>query len=345
MVDVQPATGTTHASFDGSCWLVFGSVAATNVIVRGANLLTAATPAQSAGSVDVTVRCTAGTFTAPSAFAYRADDDPAPLITAIEPAAASPGELVTVRGLNFRRDDGVKFDTTAASIADVFPDLLVVRVPELSAGRVSVLVTDLLGRTTTSGPVFSILEARPPRITGVAPATAPAGGELTLTGEGFRPGYTFEIGGSAAALVTSDYTHAIVRIGPAITAGTHPVEVHNNTGALASVGPNVQIVGGGMILNTVDPRCATTDGGIFGTMRGSGFVPGVNVAFDGVAATDVSLVDALTLRVRVPAGVAGPARITVAAGSTTASLTNGFTYDSAFAPRDSCTGRMRAARH
>jgi hypothetical protein len=56
-----------------------------------------------------------------------------------------------------------------------------------------------------------------------------------------------------------------------------------------------------MLLSSVDPRCGTTDGGIFGTRRRRGFTAGANLAFNGVPATDLTLVDDTILRVRVPA--------------------------------------------
>ncbi|HVG24079.1 MAG TPA: IPT/TIG domain-containing protein [Thermoanaerobaculia bacterium] len=86
------------------------------------------------------------------AFHYRSGNDPAPIVTSIEPSAASPGELVTVRGVHFRDDASVAFDASVTAVQLSTPDAHVVRVPELPTGRVSVLATDSHGRTSTSGP-------------------------------------------------------------------------------------------------------------------------------------------------------------------------------------------------
>lgn len=343
-------TGGTHVrvtgnNFDSSCWVFFGSNAATQVVMRDELTLTAVTPARAPGTVDVTVRCSGGTYAIPAAYEFNNATIPAPFISSIEPAAAAPGEVVTIRGLDLRPDVAVTFATTRATMLDSTPTTIVVRVPELPAGQVSVTLTDHLGRTSTSGPVFSVLEARPPRIMSLAPSILPAGGELTLGGEGFRPGYTFEVGGRPAAIVEMSYTQAVLRLADDTPLGTHPVNVRNSSGALAAVGLNVQIAAAGLTVSSVDPRCAGTDGGIFATIHGRGFTSAVTVSFDLVPATDITLLDPTMLRVRIPAGTAGPARIIVSDGTSNPTLTNGFTYDSPFTPRDSCGGRTRAARH
>ncbi len=351
---VNPSSGTsaggTHVrvngtNFDGSCWLFFDRSAATDVVVRDATSLTGVAPAHAAGAADVTVRCSAGTSTIPLAFTYRNQNDPAPLITEVVPSAAAPGELVTIRGLNFRTTDSATVDTTAATIVDPSPESHVIRVPELPAGRASVSVTDLLGPMTTSGPVFSVLEARPPRITAIAPLRVPPGGELELTGEGFRPGYTFEIDGQAATILFSEYTRAVVRVSGLAAPGLRTVHVKNRADTLAAIGPNVEIIGDGAIVTSADPRCATTDGGVYATLRGRGFASGATVAFDDAPSPDVIVINATTMRVQVPPGAAGDARITVTDGAGhTATLTNGFSYASTFDPRG-CGSRGRAVRH
>lgn len=343
-------TGGTHVrvsgnNFDSSCWVFFGSNAATQVVMRDENNITVVTPARAPGTVDVTVRCSGGTYAIPGAYEFNNATIPTPFVSSSEPSAAAPGEVVTIRGLDLRPDVAVTFATTPATILDSTPTTLVVRVPELPAGPVSVTLTDHLGRTSTSGPVFSVLEARPPRITSLAPSVLPAGGELALGGEGFRPGYTFEVGGRRAAIVDMNYSHVVLRLAGDTPVGSHPVQVRNSSGVLAAVGLNVQIAANGLTVSSVDPRCASTDGGIFATIHGRGFTPAVTVSFDLVPATDLTLLDPTMLRVRIPAGTAGPARIIVADATSDATLTNGFTYDSPFAPGDSCGGRTRAARH
>lgn len=339
---VQPSTGTTQggthvrvtgSGFDSHCWLFFGGSAADDVVVRDANTITATTPFYPAVAVDLTVRCSGGEFTAPAAFQYRTGNDPAPLLSSVEPEAAVPGQLVTIRGLNFRPEHLVTFDATQAEIVDAFPDALVVRVPGLAPGRVSITVTDRLGRSTTSGPVFEVLEARPVRVDSIEPAVVPAGGELTLTGDGFHPGLAFEIGGRPAEVVTLELTRVVLRTAGNTPAGTHTL-----------FGRGVTVTSLGMVATSVNRRCASATGGTLVEIRGRGFTSAATVTFDGVPATDVTMLNSTVLRVRVPAGEIGPARIAVSDGSRTATLTNAFAYVSPFAPSGTCAGRVRAAR-
>lgn len=344
---VTPSEGTTAGGthvrvtgehFDGSCWLFAGDAAMTQVVVRDAQSITGVTAPHGPGASDVTVRCTGATLSLAAAFTYRNENDPAPLITEAVPAAAAPGELVTLRGLNFRPTDRAAIDSATAELVDPSPESHVVRVPELPAGASGVTLTDALGRTTTT-PLFFVLEARPPRITAVSPSSVAAGAELELTGEGFRSGYSFEIGGAEATVVAVEYTRAIVRVSARVEPGIWPVRVRNRSGALAALGPDVTVTGAGAVVLSADPRCTTTDGGVYALVRGRGFAPGMAVTFDGVPSQDVVFVDAATLRVLVPPGAAGPA--TVAAGGST--LTNGFRYTSPFDPRG-CGGRGRPVR-
>lgn len=308
-------------------------------------MLVAQTPAHTAGNVAVSVRCTAGITPTTVAFAFAEGSDPAPLITAVEPGAAAPGETVTIRGLGFRGDDVVTFDSTPATLLDVTPDASSLRVPELAPAGVRVHLTDRHGRTTTYGPLFSVLGGGPPRVTSTSATRITAGAEIELRGEAFRPPYSFRIGGRAAKVVASTATAATVRVDASVAEGVHPIEVVNAAGALVSIGPTVTVAAGGLLLSDVTPRCTTTEGSILVTIHGAGLDTGARVTFNGVPASEVSVIDAKRLTARVPPGVAGKARIVVTRGSESATLTNVFTYESPFAPHSDCAGRRRAARH
>lgn len=330
---VQPSSGTisggthvrvTGSGFDSLCWLFFGGRPAEHVVVRDANTITATTPFYAPVAVDVTVRCGSGESTAAAAFQYRAGDDPAPFITSVEPTAGAPGQLVTIRGLHFLRDLTASFD-----VVDSFPDALVVRVPPLAPGRVAVTVTDRLGRSTTSGPIFDVLAARPVRVDAIAPAIVPAGGELELIGDGFHSGIAFEIGGRRAQVVTLDETHVVLRLAADTPAGTPTI-----------LGRDVIVTPLGTIVTGISRRCAPSTGDVVVDLLGRGFTSATEVFFDGVPATGVTLVNSTTLRVRVPAGEVGPVQIR--AGNAT--LTGAFSYVSPFAPSGLCTGRVRASR-
>jgi hypothetical protein len=248
---------------------------------------------------------------------------------------------VHITGFRFRPTDRVAFDTTGATILSTTPESQYVRVPDLPVGKVSITLTDVSGHTTTTGPIFSILEPQPPHIDAAAPTSLADGDELDLTGSGFRPGYTFWVGGQPASIVELSYTHALVRIG-AVDAGHYAIEAHNASGGTAAIGPSVDVVAGGVNVTAVAPLCGSSDGGTLVTITGSGFASGATVTFGGTAATSVTVVDAHTITAKAPAGSAGTARVVVTnVDGKSASLSDAFRYFSPMDPDGGCATPAR----
>ena len=327
-----------------SCWPFFGGVAAPSGSLESPSAFVAATPAHAAGTIDVVLRCPGGDVSAAGAFAYLAGDDPAASIMTVTPLAAAPGEEVTVTGTRFRADDRATFgNTTRATIVRTAPDSHVLVVPELPPGRVSVDLTDRAGRTTTTGPIFSVLESSRPRITSITPASAPAGAEIELHGEGFRAGYSFEIGGRRATVVSMSWDRAVVLLPAGFTAGKYAVDIINAGGQLASIGPEVTVTSEGLAIKAVSARCSTTSGGAQLTISGSGFENSMLVAFEAAFATAVKLVDASTIVVTVPPGEAGPARIRITRTDGATATWSGFRYASPYDP-NGCSNAPRGGR-
>ncbi|HKR66943.1 MAG TPA: IPT/TIG domain-containing protein, partial [Thermoanaerobaculia bacterium] len=336
----------TGADFHSSCWPFFDAIPARDAIVRNRSEITAAVPAHAPGAAIVRVRCTTGEASLTSPFTFSDRRDPSPQITGVAPQFGTPGDVVTLTGTNFRADDVVAFDSSAATALDVSATTHVVRVPERSPGIVSVSLMDHDDHVTASGPMFTIGEASPPRVTALSPTTVAAGGEMELVGSGFRFGYTFAIGGRPAPLVLLSPTRAIVRVGGDVTPGSHVVQAINSAGHVASQGPAVSVIADGLIVSSVAGRCATSDGGLNVTISGAGFTRASAVTFNGVASPEIVFVDASTITARVPAGDVGPAKIVVSnPGGAWGTLTNAFRYESPFNPNGGCSGRTRGVRH
>ncbi|HEX8171736.1 MAG TPA: IPT/TIG domain-containing protein [Thermoanaerobaculia bacterium] len=340
--------GNTHVrirgeSFADGCWAYFGGLPARAVTFEDATSMTAVTPAHATGRVSVTVRCASGSGVANDAFDYVGSLDPAAIVNGVTPLAAAPGERVTLSGANFRTNDTVRFNGQSARVVTSLPDTQVVVVPLLPAGSAQIVVGN--GAVETAAvPGFTVLEALRPRIDAVAPSSAPAGAELALTGGGFRPDLAFELGGRIARTNALDATHAVVTIPGDVAPGAYDLHVLAS-GAVIATGPRVTVLANGLVVRNISPRCAASSGGAFATLTGAGFTADTRVSFAGAAATDVALVDATTLRARVPAGATGLAVVTVTTGSATATMTNIFRYVSPFDPQGCSEGRSRAVRH
>ena len=356
---VAPSTGNvaggTHVRIGGSnlrssCWPFFDGVPAPSASLESPASMLAVTPPHAADAADLLLKCTGGEASLENAFFYTEAEEPAASITTVVPLAAAPGEEVTVLGTRFRPTDRVAFTMPFATIVRTAPDKHVVIVPEVNAQRYSIDVIDIAGRATTTGPIFTVLEATRPRVTAIVPQSAPAGAEIELQGEGFRAGNSFSIADKPATIVQSSYTRAIVRLGTGIVPGQYDVHVINSAGNIASIGPEVNVTAGGLSITGISKNCATTSGGGTITITGTGFEGALLVTFDSVPATNVTIVDESTLTATIPAAEAGPAQIRIVNGDgEAATFTGAFRYTSPFDP-NGCTTviaptKGRSVRH
>ncbi|HEY0155885.1 MAG TPA: IPT/TIG domain-containing protein [Thermoanaerobaculia bacterium] len=339
------ATGT---NFQSGCWIFFDDVPATAVEFESTTSMMATVPPRATpGLVATSIRCGAQLGTLPAAYAYSTAADSAASIVSVDPLIGAPGESVTIAGSRFRTTDAVDFDGTRATVLRSRPDQHVVRIPELPAGTSAITLTDAAGRVTTTGPIFLIVEPAPPQVVSVSPAATLPGSEVTLHGRGFRPGYSFAIGGQPAHTLSLRFDQVVVRVGEAVAAGTHPVHVLNAAGRVASIGGAVNVGGGALRLHGVAPACGTTGGGNAVAISGEGFEPGAVVTFNGIPATNVVVVDARQLLATTPANVTGPAVVNVRNANGDQAAATRFTYFSPFDPAGACVPdtRSRSVRH
>jgi hypothetical protein len=356
LTSLSPVSGNVHGGttvvvsgndLRSSCGVFFGGVAAKTVLDLTPGKLVVSTPAHGAGAVDVMVQCSDASSTLTSTFAFVTTAEPAAVISDIDPLFASPGQTVTVDGFRFRPADTITFDDARATILTTMPTSHVVVVPSLTPGKVAVTVTDPEGHTSTTGPIFTVLEAVTPEISSVTPSYVAPGGEIVITGKGFRAPYTFALGSkNAGSIVDLSFNRAVVRIDPTFATGTYTLGVLNTAGNLAAIGPRIN-VGAALTASSLSPACATADGGSDVTITGSGFQPGAQVAFGDNSSTDVRVVDDHTIIATVPAGKIGWPTITVTNPNGDATtLTRGFHYYSPYDLDGGCSStKTRGVHH
>jgi hypothetical protein len=346
IAQVSPSFGSTAGgtlirvtgeNFTSGCWPFLDSLAARGALVKG-NEIFASTPAHGAATVDVAVRCENGRDAAQAkAFNYVAIAEPSPVIMSLTPLAAAAGQTVVISGAWLNGNDRVDFGGVAATVVAFAPDALSVRVPLLPLGRASVTVTDGSGGSSTTGPIFTVLESRTPQITSVGPSSVVAGGEVTIEGSGFQSAYTFVIGEVKAAVITSTYTQAVVRV-PDLPAGIAAVNIVNSSGNLAAIGTTIMITRTGLAITSVSQSCATTEGGANIVIHGQGFASGARVTFDGRVAANAVIADAQTINVTLPPLAVGMPTISVAnPNGSPATLTNAMRIYSPFDPDRPCS--------
>jgi hypothetical protein len=336
-------TGTNIAS---GCWPFFDGIPARAAIVNGPTDMVAATPQHTTpATVPMTLRCSgAADVSLANAFTFTSATESAPVITGVDPLVGSAGKLVTITGARFRYDDAVTFDATAASILYTSPGMHVVRIPELPLGKTSITVTEPGGRSSTTGPIFTVVEPQPPQIASVTPSTTRPANEITLDGSGFRPGYSFTIGDQPATLVSMTYTRVVLRV-PQLAVGSYGINVLNAAGKIAGIGPQINVQAAGLAIARVAPGCVATDGGTKTTINGSGFVAGAVVTFDGAVIAGALVTDAQTISLTLPSLPAGMPKVVVTnPNGDSASLTSAFIVTSPFDP-NGCSSRARPSRH
>lgn len=325
----SPLGGTTvtltGTAFTAGTSVTFDGLAATGVTFISSTSITADTPAHAPGTIDVAVSNANGSSTLVGAFTY----DNAPSVTSVAPANGTPlgGDSVTITGTGFTADATVTFDGLAATaVTFVSATSLTATTPAHPSGAVDVVVTNLNGSGTLAGG-FTYDNA--PSITAVNPANgSPLGGDaITISGADFTADATVTIDGSAATSVTFVDSMTLTAVTPAHAPGAVDVTVTNLNGSgTLSSGFTYDAP---PTLTSLAPANGSPLGTTVVTLTGTGFNALTTVSFDGIAATSVTFIDALTLEAVAPAHAPGVVDVTVTNANGTDTLVGSFTYDSA----------------
>ncbi|HYS55387.1 MAG TPA: IPT/TIG domain-containing protein [Thermoanaerobaculia bacterium] len=183
-------------------------------------------------------------------------------------------------------------------------------------------------------------------VSGVSPSTgSTAGGtDITLTGSAFQTGATVTIGGVPATnvnVVSSTSITAKTPLGPASEQATQPrdVVVTNPDGTTATLTRGFSYFVPALAITSINPTTGPVSGGTVVTIAGLGFTTAVNssVTFGGVAATNVTILDAVTMQATTPAHAVGTVDMVVTFG-TSVTRPNAFTYQT-------IPPRHRSAKH
>ncbi len=200
------------------------------------------------------------------------------------------------------------------------------------------------GHTSMFGQMTVVAVANP-AIASVAPNSgSTAGGtQITISGSGFVNGAAVTIGGVAATNVnvsSSTTITATTPLGPATDQLTVDVVVTNPNGTSATLTRGFSYTVPSLAVGTVSPSAGLIVGGTVVTISGAGFTTAVNssVTFGGVPASNVSVVNPVTMQATTPAHAAGTVDVVVTMGNNSVSKAGAFIYQ-AVPPRH------RAVRH
>ena len=204
---------------------MFGSVAATNVVVVNSTTITATTPAASAGVVPVTVTVGGQSGGLTNGYTYVVK----PTVSSVSPNSGSVagGTAVTITGTNFAAGATVTLLlAVASSIVVVNSTTITATTPADSAGVVTVTVT-VGGQSGSLASAFTYIGQ--PTLSGVSPNSGPVAGgtAVTITGTNFAAGATVTFGSVAATNLVVVNSTTITAITPAGSTGAVTVTVTN----------------------------------------------------------------------------------------------------------------------
>jgi len=276
--------------------------------------------------------------------------NPAPTVTSILPVSGSisGGTVVTISGTGFLSNPTVKFGGVAATNVSATATSITATAPAHAAGKVDVVVTNSDGQLATLTQAFTY--ALPaPTISSVAPNTGPntGGTPVTITGTNFQSGATVTFGALPATDVTVVSATSItartpfgpITQPPAVDVTvTNPDATHGTaTGAFTYTVPALAVIS--ITPNTALPSGATGAASTAVTIYGAGFTAlATSVTVGGVAATNVQVIDPVTIHATVPVHAAGSGDVVVTVGGTSATLHNGFSWQNA-------PSKRRAVKH
>jgi hypothetical protein len=306
-----PTAGGTTVTLNGTglfgvTAVEFGDAIAPTVTVDSDTSITAVTPAQAAGPVQVTALNPSSGTSNVETFTFVAPPVVATGGIGPDEGSTEGGTTVAVTGTGFTGDTAVDFDATPGTNLVVNSDTqITVTSPAQTAGPTQVTVVTPSG--TSNGETFTFVA--PASAATLSPSSGPIGGgtRVTISGTDLAGATSVDFGPGPATVISDTGTQVVATTPPGV-AGTVAVTV-TTPGGTSSPGqftyttpPSAQ---------TVDPSSGPTVGGTTVTISGTDLAGATSVDFGPSPATVIS--DTGTrIVVTTPPGAPGAAVVTVA---------------------------------
>jgi heme/copper-type cytochrome/quinol oxidase subunit 2 len=318
-----------------------------SITVRKGDTTSVSFVANTAGSFTFfcTIFCGTGHEGMDGRFTVNASTVPAPTVTSFTPttAPATGGTSVTITGTNFQQGATVRFGAAAASgVTFNSATSLTAIAPAQAAGSVAITVTNPDGQSANRTG-FTYTAVSGVTIASVTPSTGATSGKdaITVTGSGFLAGAQLLVGGRPATGLTITPTSitASTPLGSSDFANSSVVDVEvknpDGTGAISEKAFTYTVPA--PAIERISTPTASPSGGTTLTITGRGFTSAlpVTVSIGGLAATEVKVVNAVTLSAIAPARAAGAADVVVSVGTQSATAASALMYRTAPARRRS----------
>ena len=322
----------TGTGFSGASAVDFGVLAASAYTVASATQLSATSPAQAAGTVDLTVTTPSGVSATSAAdhFSYEAG----PSVSALSPLAGplSGGTTVAVTGTNFTGASAVSFGSTSATSYTVSSATQLSATSPAGTGTVDLTVTTPSGVSATSAADQFSYEAAP-SVSALSPvAGLPAGGtSVSVTGTNFTGASAVHFGAVVATTYSVISSTQISATSPAASAGTVDLTVTTPSGTSATSAADHFSYEAAPTVSALSPVAGLPAGGTTVAVTGTGFSGASAVDFGVLAATTYSVISSTQISATSPAASAGTVDLTVTTpvGTSATSAADHFSYEAA----------------
>ncbi len=346
---VAPSSGSTAGgtsvvitgtALSGATEVDFGGVPATYV-VNADNQITAVSPAEPAGTVDIVVWTANGSSPTSSSdkFTFTATSSPSVSGLSTSVGSTAGGTVVTIGGSYFTGATEVLFGSMLAQYFTVLSDgSIVATSPAQAAGTVDVTVVTPVGASSTSTyDEFTYSNAATPTVTGLDVSSGPniGGTQVTILGTGFL-GATSVSFGSVPTVFQINSDSSITAWDPGQATGTYHITVTSpgGTSTTSSADEFTDNTTSLPTLTGLSTTSGTTVGGTFLTLTGTGFTTASVVNFGGTAITNFTINSDSQITLLTPPAVGGVFDVSVstAAGTTATSSSTQFSVSAASAP-------------
>ena len=253
---------------------------------------------------------------------------PPPTVTAVSPEGGSSGgnTAVTITGTHLGEAEQVMFGSIPAKSFTIKSATTISAVSPAGSGTVDVTVATASGSSPT-GPADRFkytFTGPPPVVTGVAPSegTTAGGTTVTISGKELTGASEVHFGASAAASFKVESPTTISAVSP-VGGGTIDVTVGTAGGTSETTAADhfTYVAPGPVpVVAKVKPNKGPAAGGTTATVTGSNFSGVTAVDFGGRPAASFEVLSGGKLTAVSPAGVAGPADITVSNANGTSAI-------------------------
>jgi RHS repeat-associated protein len=311
------AGGTTvtvlGTAFTGATSVMFGGTAASSFTVNSDSQITAISPAEAAGIVDITVTTVGGTSaTTPNdQFTFVT----VPTVTSVSPTAGptTGGATVTINGANFTGATAVYFGPNSATSFTVNTDAKITATSPPGYGSIVDITVTASGLTSAKSSADQYTYYTNPQVAGVSPwwGYVTGGTTVTISGYFFTGATAVSFGGTAATSFTVNNDNEITATAPH-GGGWVDVTVTSPGGTSGTWSADeFWYQGTGTALITlVSPAGGTSSGGTTVTITGVTLSGATAVKF-GTASASFTINSSTKITATAPFHAAGPVDISV----------------------------------